>query len=182
MTELRDQRIARKANEVHRMGWSVRAAGRQATTSEYPVRRRRTQLRDLVPGMHEGERSGVAGSLGGVLCRVFVMGLGPHGDSLLDRTGQPAQVWRDPFAMQMEQIDRAEQRRLKAIWHASRHRKPPKPEAPVTPSKKEKGRPRYWLWVGEDIPSKALYGNTLYLPEAIRQAGFKLPKIGGKSK
>ena len=108
------------------------------------------------------------------------MGLGPNGASLLDRTGQPAQVWRDPFAMQLEQQDRREARQEKAIWHAMHRAQPRKPEAPVVVIKKAKGEVRCWMWEGEDIPSKPLYKGTVYTSEQIRKAGFKLPKVGAK--
>lgn len=108
------------------------------------------------------------------------MGLGPKGSSLLDRTGQPAKVWRDPFAMQLEQQDRGEQRRLKAIWHATRHAKPAKPLAPVEAREKAKGLERLWRWTGESIQSKGMIHGFSYKAGEIRKAGFKLPRIGGK--
>lgn len=110
---------------------------------------------------------------------LLTMGLGPRGSSLLERTGIPAVVWRDPFAMQLEQQDRGEQRRLKAIWHATRHAPPKKPIAPVESSGKVKGGPRVWVWVGESIESKGMLKGNGYTGERIRKAGFKLPKIGG---
>src|SRR3989304_589035 len=104
------------------------------------------------------------------------MGLGPHSSSLLDRTGQPAQPWRDPFAMQLEQQDRREARQLKAIWHAQHRAQPKKPEAPVVGLKKMKDQPRLWTWIGETIESKGMLHQGTYSTETIRKAGFKLPK------
>jgi len=108
------------------------------------------------------------------------MGLGPKGSSLIDRCGHDAAPWRDPFAMQLEQQDRLEQRRLKAIWWAMKHKKAQKPEAPVLALKKVKGVPRQWKWWGEDIISTGMLRDGVYFAEDIRKAGFKLPKIGGK--
>jgi hypothetical protein len=110
------------------------------------------------------------------------MGLGPNQSSLLQRTGMPALVWRDPFAMQMEQQDRGEARRLKAIWHATKNKKPKKSLAPVSPMPKEKGLPRRWQWDGEDIPSRGLVKGLAYDGLVIREAGFKLPPMPKKQK
>lgn len=113
------------------------------------------------------------------------MGLGPHNSSLLDRTGHPAKVWRDPFAMRLEQQDRREARQLKAIWHAQHRAQPRKPEAPAHSPGKEfregsEKKVRVWIWDGEDIPSKNLFKGETYLPATLRKAGFKLPKLKGR--
>jgi hypothetical protein len=108
------------------------------------------------------------------------VGLGPRGTSLAQRVSLPPPVWSNPFAMQMEGIARAEARRERAIWHRMKHAAPRKPEAPVTPKPKEKGKSRTWLWVGEGIASKGMYEGYTYTAEQLRKAGFKLPKIGGK--
>ena len=110
------------------------------------------------------------------------MGLGPHGCSLLQRIAATPPMWMNPFAMQMEGIARGEARREKAIWHAQRHASPRKPEAPVAALPKCKGEARLWLWEGESIESKGLHKECHYTAEALRKAGFKLPKIGGKTK
>lgn len=110
------------------------------------------------------------------------MGLGPNSGSLLDRTGTPEIVWRDPFAMALEQRDRAEQRLAKAIWYAQRHKKPAKPLAPVTALPKLKGQDRLWQWTGEALPSKGMIEHGYYTAEQLRAAGFKLPPLPKKEK
>lgn len=111
------------------------------------------------------------------------MGLGPHGSSLLARLGKvPGLTWPEPFSMQMEQIDRQEARRDAAIRHAMKHKTPAKPLAPVAPLPKVKGLPRRWEWTGESMPSKGLIQGLEYDTDVIREAGFKLPAIGGKKK
>ena len=110
----------------------------------------------------------------------MVMGLGPHGSSLSERMALPPPVWSNPFAMQMEGLARAEARREMAIWHRMKHAVPRKPEAPVEALPKEKGHERKWLWAGGDIISKGLRKDYTYTAGAIRKAGFKLPKLGGK--
>jgi hypothetical protein len=77
----------------------------------------------------------------------------------------------------LEQQDRGEQRKLKAIWYAERHKTPKKPEAPVAAEPKLKGEPRMWKWTGESIPSKGFTAGEVYSVEQIRAAGFKLPKM-----
>lgn len=108
------------------------------------------------------------------------MGLGPKHSSLLERCGMPMQVWRDPFAMQMEQQDRREARQEKARWHAAHRAMPKRPEAPVHSLPKTKGRDRLWHWDGESIPSKGIEQGQLYTAAELRKAGFKLPRLGKK--
>ena len=83
--------------------------------------------------------------------------------------------------MQLEQLDRQEQRRAKAAWHAAKHKAKAKPLAPATPLYKPKGEKRLWRWDGEALESKKIYPGVRYFSEEIRAAGFKLPKIGGKT-
>lgn len=110
------------------------------------------------------------------------MGLGPRNISLLERLGAPLPVWSNPFAMQMEQQQRGEARREKAIWHRMRHSQLKKPLAPVTALPKAKGYDRVWQWDGEDIMSKGLKQNSTYTAKQLRKAGFKLPVLGKKIK
>jgi hypothetical protein len=106
------------------------------------------------------------------------MGLGPNGTSLLVKLGRPVGLtFADPFAMMCEQAERQAARRQKAIEHAMKHHKPPKPEAPVEPMPKQSGHPRAWRWIGESIDSKGLVTGVCYQAEQIRKAGYKLPKL-----
>jgi hypothetical protein len=105
------------------------------------------------------------------------MGLGPRNSSLLKRLNTIPPIWSNPFAMQMEQQQRGEARREKAIWHAQRHSHPKRPLAPVTALPKAKGYDRVWQWDGEDIPSKGLVKDSTYTAKQLRKAGFKLPVI-----
>jgi hypothetical protein len=82
--------------------------------------------------------------------------------------------------MQMEGLARAEARRERAVWHRMKHAAPRKPEAPVTPEPKIKGKSRDWRWVGETIASKGFEQQGVYSSESIRAGGYKLPKLGGK--
>jgi len=105
------------------------------------------------------------------------MGLGPRHTSLLERLAATPPVWGNPFAMQMEQQQRGEARREKAIWHAMRHAHPKRPLAPATPLPKAKGYERMWQWDGESIPSKKLKQNDVYTAAELREKGFKMPAI-----
>jgi len=80
--------------------------------------------------------------------------------------------------MQLEQADRREARQEKARWHAAHRSTPRKPEAPVQAQPKQVGKEREWLWIGDSIPSKKLWTDTIYTTGVIRVAGFKLPCIG----
>ncbi len=105
-------------------------------------------------------------------------GLGPRGTSLKAKLGQASGLtFSDPFAMQLEQQERKEQRVAATMRWANRNRTPPKPEAPVLPLGKLKGRDRGWLWNGDSIGSKGLYNGHEYVASDIRKAGFKLPKL-----
>jgi hypothetical protein len=79
--------------------------------------------------------------------------------------------------MQLEQQQRGEARREKAIWHAMRHSHPKRPLAPVRSMTKEKGYPRTWLWEGEAIESKGIIPGKVMTSEQLRKAGFKLPTL-----
>jgi hypothetical protein len=117
-------------------------------------------------------------------------GLGPRGSSLLRRLGRmDVEVFANPFTMQLEQMERGEARRLKAIWHATRRGAHRKPEAPVETTGfgiHQEKKTRLWIWTGEEIPSKGMYKGILYSGKEIRKAGYKLPKLvkpaGGKAK
>jgi len=109
------------------------------------------------------------------------MGLGPNHTSLFAKLGRPEGLtFPDPFAMLCEQVDRQEARLQKAIEHAMKHKKPPKPIAPVTPYSKRKGEDREWEWIGESIESKNLLKGAAYSQTYIRKMGFKLPKLKTK--
>ncbi len=106
-------------------------------------------------------------------------GLGPRGTSLKAKLGQASGlVFSDPFAMQLEQQERKEQRVAATLRWASRNRTPPKPLAPVRECehRSPEGK-RLWIWEGEDIRSKDLFRTCLYSAETIRAAGFKLPTL-----
>jgi hypothetical protein len=92
--------------------------------------------------------------------------------------------------MQLEQQDRREARREKAIWHAMHRAAPKKPEAPVEQTNEkvlDSTKPgatmvRAWRWKGEIINSKGLVPELLYSASTLRAAGFKLPKLKKEEK
>lgn len=105
-------------------------------------------------------------------------GIGPGGTSLRAKLGQPSGLaFPNPFAMQLEQQDRKEQRVAATIAWSERNRTPPKLVAPVRETLKLKGWDRLWVWDGEDIVSKGIRKDVGYTGTQIRAAGFKLPVL-----
>jgi len=111
-----------------------------------------------------------------------LMGLGPHGSSLLERLGRPTEPGGDTLWIQIDQQERGEARMQARIRHQQKHKTPKKPEAPVRPLEYKIEGKRHWLWEGEDIPSKELFRTCHYSPERIRAAGFKLPRLQKQKK
>ena len=109
------------------------------------------------------------------------MGLGPHGTFLLARMGRSA----SPISLEALILDRearGQARMIARIQYAKKHKAKVKPLAPVEAMYKKPGKlhQRWWVWIGETILSKELYKDVAYTSEAIRAAGFKLPKLPTK--
>jgi len=106
-------------------------------------------------------------------------------NSLLDRVGRSLVLVdseTNEFEMALVQAERTRTRQYARILHAQKHKKPPKPIAPVETKKPLKGEQRQWKWLGEDILSKKLVQGEWYSAREIRDAGFKIPKIGEEQK
>lgn len=104
-----------------------------------------------------------------------MIGLGPNGTSLLERTSHAFELTLD--WLEMDRSERGQLRRAAGIRYGMKHKKQQKPLAPVEEVVKQKGVPRSWRWMGEDIESKALYHKHFYREEYIREQGFRLPKL-----
>jgi hypothetical protein len=111
------------------------------------------------------------------------MGLGPHGSSLLQRLGRSTEP-PELLEIVLDQSSRNEARKLARIRYGMKHKAKVKPLAPVEESsiKSTPEGKRCWVWIGEDIPSKALEQAGFYTSDYIRSMGFKLPKLKGKAK
>jgi hypothetical protein len=111
------------------------------------------------------------------------MGLGPHGSSLLQRLGRSMEP-PELLAIVMDQASRGEARKLARIRYGMKHKAKVKPLAPVeeTWMKDIVTGEHLWIWLGENLISKGLLVNLLYRASFIRKAGFKLPKLKGKTK
>lgn len=108
------------------------------------------------------------------------MGLGPNDSSLLerlDRGGPLVLAW-----LVIEQLDRGKARLIARIKHQQKHKAKKKPLAPVEQTEMKHALGRMWLWIGEDIPSKAIVKGHHFSSGEIRTAGFRLPKLIKKEK
>jgi hypothetical protein len=85
--------------------------------------------------------------------------------------------------VEMEQMERTEQRKAARVRYALKHKAKVKPLAPVeqVDHKGLEGK-RIWTWQGEDIASKTLFHGCVYTSERIRKEGFKLPKLKKEGK
>ena len=110
------------------------------------------------------------------------MGLGPNGSSLFRRLGRSEAPPEEDFWIELEQEDRSSARELSRIAYFSRHKKPPKPLAPVEQVDKKTEGVRVWRWTGETIVSKGLIQGELYWGTFLREMGFKLPPLKKKEK
>ena len=108
------------------------------------------------------------------------MGLGPHGSSLLERLDRPEEPFPHPFAMMLEQQDRQEARRERAMQLAMKHRAKQKPLAPV--GQVDGKKPRVWEWQGEPVVRLGIEPGMLLTGEAVRKAGFRLPRLVKRGK
>lgn len=107
------------------------------------------------------------------------MGLGPHSSSLLKRASRSA----EPISLLEVQADQGYRSRARIaarISHAAKHKAKVKPLAPVeeTDYKLPETNERLWKWTGEQRPAKLIPLGWFYTSVELRNAGFKLPKLG----